>query len=371
MKTEEQSYWQIHDFLKGHLDDRAREAFVKLTENDPSLAEEVEKHRLANRLVIQNRLKSAEQTALKVKDAYKRNLFYKKLGTIGAALLVLTGGTYYFFNSAKETTIAPIATQQEMSLENKQEELPDKPEEIKQVEVSSSANKVSEPKLNSGEVPIASTEKQVLVQEEPVSSVGVLPTLPEPLALAKEESPIPLPVPKEEPKTAENACSSVHLQASVFASPTCKGEHGGSIVVSRIKGGKSPYHTEIRSEKGATIENVNSLPKGTYSVLLFDDQHCSTRIDHVEVKEKICELEEKVFNPFLDELFELPVSTKNGTFVVYEKNGNVFYKKDLIAHEKEVWDGVSQNGEMETGHFTYEIIYQDGSRKQGTLTITR
>jgi len=370
MKTEEQTYWQIQDFLKGRLDNNEREAFQKLVEQDAGLAEEVEKHRLANRLIIQNRLMAAQQTAIKTKADYKRNLLHRKLYQFGAVLLIAVGSGSYLWYANSGTISEPIALQKPSTtiMEAKQEATSTVMEKRETNVDRPAISQVPKQKSISKEFPTQPLEEQTVPKEEPIAQVSE----PTATVVPVETKSLELPVPhKEVTKAAENACSSTHLQASVFASPSCKGEHAGSIVVSRIKGGKSPYRTEIRSEKGILIEEANGLPKGIYTVVLFDDQHCSARIDHVEVKEKMCELEEKVFNPFLDETFELPNSSKNGTFVVYEKNGNVYYKKEFVAHEKEEWKGISNNGEMETGHFTYELIYQDGSRKQGTLTITR
>ena len=174
-------------------------------------------------------------------------------------------------------------------------------------------------------------------------------------------------------KTSAQAdpCEGIKISASTSSSSTCKDEETGAIYISDIKGGASPYKTEIVSAKENLKMTNKHLASGKYNVQIVDKNNCSTLIENVTVKAIECDSKEEVFNPYIGEHLKLPVHHSKTTFIVHDKTGAVYYKHTISADETFEWNGQSLNGETETGHFAYEIIYEDGTRKNSTLTITQ
>lgn len=374
MKQEEQTYWQIHDFLKGKLKGEELQEFQKQLTEDATLQKEVTKHKMANQLVIQNRLQVAKQVSLETQALYKKEILYKKIGI--TCVIALIAGTLLFFGlQATENTSIKVNTPKS-ALSNSAEI-----ETIKKIgthiqkeskAISTNETKVKGPISTGVQISVS----QPVERPQPTENEATLEKIKifEETSISPrivKETPILPALPKKEEVKAEKTCADIKIEANISVTNACQGDNNGSITASRFEGGVSPYRYEVQSHASSQVFSHSALPLGSYVVLITDAHHCTAKIDNVVVKGVFCEEEEKAFNPFLDELLELPSYSSGGTFVVHEKNGNVFYKKEIVKGEKIEWNGMSSQGQLEAGHFSYEVQYHDGTRKQGGITITR
>jgi hypothetical protein len=364
MNKQELTYWRIHDYLKGKMKGNDLVQFENELNTNESLKDEVEMHRLANSLIINNRLNTAKQTSLDIQKEYKKGSFSAKY-IIGGLVLIGTLVGTYFFN--KTTNNQPKTTEVQES--NKIESQPKSAIQLetKPVEkVISRKETFKQAKLK----PTEATETSI-----PTAPVSISNPIEKPVVQTENTS-------KAEQASASESivqklivqadpCDGIKISASTSSLGTCKGEETGAIYISDIKGGSIPYKTEIVSAK-ENIKMANKLlPSGKYNVLISDKNNCSTLIENVPVKAIECDSKEEVFNPFIGEHLTLPVHHSKTTFVVYDKTGALYFKQSINANETFEWNGQSLNGETETGHFAYEIIYEDGSKKHNTLTITQ
>lgn len=364
MNQQELTYWRIHDYLKGKLEGNELVQFENELHTNESLKDEVEMHRLANSLIINNRLNTAKQTSLDFQKEYKKGNSSAKY-IIGSLILIGTLAGTYLFN--KTTNDQPKTTKvQEAS------KIESQPKSAIQLETKTVEKTISTKK----------TFKQA--ELKPTEAVEIsLPTTPILVSNSTEKTvnqsdntiksvqASTVETITHKPSVQANPCEGIKISANTSSSPTCKDEETGAIYVSDIKGGNIPYKTEIVSAKENLKMSNKHLPSGKYSVQISDKNNCSTLIENVTVKAIECDSKEEVFNPNIGENLKLPAHHSKTTFVVYDKTGAVYFKRAIHANETFEWNGQALNGETETGHFAYEIIYEDGSKKHNTLTITQ
>ena len=371
MNQNEHTYWKIHDYLKGRLEGNILADFENEIKNNLALQEHVDIHRIANKVIINNRLSGAKQTSLDIQNADKKRIFYKKIAISTVVTVSLLSAIYLLFKTERVRQESIIQPKEQVTSSTKVESITTKTTPIQSVTekiaLTASSKKAAQNQIESATIPSKITETSPIVietkEENAAAQVISIPTEQKKTEVIRSIS---------EAEKIETLCAKTAITATASAAATCNNQHNGSILVSGFRGGKAPYKYEIVSERSKKILINNQLPAGKYTILVSDDNHCETTIEHIMVKEVSCDNTiEEVFNPFLGESLILPSYHFGGTLIVHEKNGTVFYKKEFSAHENVEWNGMSQNGEMETGHFMYEIHYQDGIRKLGTITITR
>jgi uncharacterized protein involved in high-affinity Fe2+ transport len=170
-------------------------------------------------------------------------------------------------------------------------------------------------------------------------------------------------------ETPAARCAAVHVKADIHAVASCVGGNTGSISVSNFKGGKAPYRFSLTDEKGNALE-PNHLASGGYQLLLFDADGCSSNTEKVEVQEKPCR-KDVAFNPFVGEVWHLPVSETAGMLKIMDSGGNIHYQAKIEAGANEEWSGMSAKGEMKAGYYLYSIEYENGKTQQGSVTVAR
>ncbi len=366
MSQNEQTYWKIHDFLKDRLKgDALRDFQQEIVENE-TLRKEVEMHRIANKLIINNRLTAAKQTSFNIQKTEKQAELYKKIAIGTAISIIIISAIYLIFNKQQANQVKINSSSigrknATVYLDNGRfSDLVNG--KLNQTLAQQHSIETKEASSKEVSVPISNSNKNELLFIK--NTETILPKQTE----TKQEIAVESVLAKKE---IENFCLKTVISAITFASTTCVNENEGSISVSDFKGGQAPYKFEIVSEVSGNILKNNRLAGGKYAVVITDDNHCKATIENIVVKEVNCANAEEAFNPFLGETFQLDAFPKAGTFVVHEKTGAIVYKTQVLADEKIEWNGMSQNGELETGHFAYEIVYEDGTRKNGSITITR
>ena len=121
MNLNEQTYWKIDDYLKNRSEGNVLNNFQKEIENNTSLQEEIDLHRIANKLVIENRLLAAKQTSLSIQKASKERLFYQKIAIGTAIVLSLAIAFYSIIKSPTENQKNLIQPSEEVTSSNNTE----------------------------------------------------------------------------------------------------------------------------------------------------------------------------------------------------------------------------------------------------------
>lgn len=369
MNFEDKRYQQIEDFLKGNLTGPEEEAFAKEMAASPDLASRVDKHKLAEELVLEHKLldvKSILQEEIQKGERIKliQKLVAAGVGIILAALLL----SFLIANKDKAETInqKSVPAPDTASVEN----------------LSRKQTPVLQEEKNLSVVPI---EKPLLPESRKDTKVETANFITEPEQVIEikdsvsdnvEASNKPLQTKKDTAITQKtdqqkvaDPCADFEITARLTPVATCEGEAEGRIEISKITGGTAPYSTTITDEEG-NIVTGNNLPAGLYSVRITEGTGCSKKYKEVSISEKAC-MKEYSFNPFYGESFDIPYYKEDGIFTVYDKSGKTWFSKTVQGTSAEKWDGSSANGDINTGYYMFTIRYSDGKQKQGYITIVR
>lgn len=379
MNKEEQLYEQIERYFSGEMPEQERYSFEKQMESDPELEKKVRIVQASEKLVIQHRLRQVKrllhEEAENVSKGEGSNYFIAFAG-----LLLLSAGVFYMFYPGSKTekisiqkpVVQSTPTQPKEPVESRnvkpenlseQPAQPQKPEEkilsVKEREISA---KQGGPEL----VPtLPATDSTVFLQEvleeKKVESTYVAIVMPDSHKMEV--------IKKPERPVKKDQCTSVRISADVFSLPACSDETNGEIRVSDVTGGKEPYHYFL-DEKEVGTAFFGQLSAGTYQVSIKDANGCLKVYKSVVVEEKPCRRDYE-FNPHIGQQWEVPVSEKPGSLVIYDKAGQIYYSEEIPADEKRTWDGRSRQGTIRSGYFIFMIKYQDGQILQGSVTIAQ
>lgn len=353
---DENTFQRIEDYLNGALSDSERTIFEKeLTEN-AALKKQVDLSKLTNQLVFENRLLNIKELA----QAEHQNGTQKgntgKIALISAAAILLSVSVYVGLNTPEEKQTL-ITEQPVKTVSPTSESIPEKVEiqhststENKKTEVKRVAAKNKEPIAESAEPkPTASSSAS---ESKPIAEQVVEK------AEAKSQS------------TIENVCANVKIEANHFIQNTCSGEKTGEIAFSKIKGGTAPYKIKLFNKENTELAQNDNLAVDTYHAEITDALNCSTKYQDLVVKEKAC-AKNYHFNPFVGETWEIPTHSSAGTITIFDKSGNVYFRKELNANALENWSGQSSDGKLETGYYLFTISYADGTTSKGSISIVQ
>jgi hypothetical protein len=361
------SYERIEGFLLGTLEAAEREAFEKLLLKDASLRSRLEQHRLADVMIKKNSLLAIKDWVAEENNRAERKEKVKKAMLIVGATALVAGLALwgYFMHSEpkrineapvpipskSETKNSPILTNDRKNIEGNQEKAAVK-------SVIEPAKSLPTPKLN--------IEKKEEAPTLPSSSNHVpsgnpLPEMP-------SSSPRMETASEKVPEVKAAPCEKVELSAHVQITPSCQGNSTGAIHVSGFKGGSSPYQFKVLQEGGESVNSPLHLGSGKYSIALKDAAGCSKLLEGVQVKEQDCQTE-FAFNPFIGEVWEIPVYASKGSLTLYDELGNVYFRSEIEADQHMTWSGYSVKGELKTGYFPFTIKYVDGYTKNGGVSI--
>lgn len=356
-----QPYELIESYLNGTLGASEHLAFEKQMEEDASLKKKVEQHQLANLFIRKNSL-----LAIKELVARENELAENKARTKGwtgrLSIALIAGlGLWWYFTPPKSETVQTTTTHQTIvqnitatpsATERKQEigeRLKPATQTVKEKkEAKPVEDKKEESPINYSPI---SLENTPAVVHSPV-----LPT-----EKTKEQLPANANTVKASP------CSNAVLYAHVQTSPSCLGNASGSIHVSGFQGGTAPYRYQV-IKNAEILSSPLHLASGNYSVSIQDAAGCSKTLENVWIKEQDCQTE-FAFNPFIGDVWEIPSYSSKGTLIVYDELGNVYFRTEIAAEAEVTWSGYSAKGELKTGYFPFSINYEDGHKKQGSVSI--
>lgn len=357
MSENNSTYQQIEKYLNGGMSVLEVKTFEDELSQNPILQRQLEAFRLTDLVVFENRLLDIKDLVQQTHGETKKKNSWRKY--LFLACVVVLGGLsalWYSLPSAKEKSSfqKQVAKEEAIKVE-KQIALPII--EKKQTVVSSKAEKYV---VDNQETTMSN---QIMENTDTVQEQEML-LVPKKKGGDSSMAIYPLEVKEVSP------CRQIKIEADVFTTSTCEGESEGQISISGYKGGKAPYSVTILSSVRESVVLPYRLGAGKYEAKIVDANHCSTLISGIEIKEKRCNKHDH-FNPFIGETWPIPVHTTEGELVILDKTGNVYFSIVLPSGVQEQWSGQSLDGELKTGYFVYHLKYQDGTFKQGTVTIVR
>lgn len=372
MNSEERNFELIEDYLKGKLQGDDLKAFEDAIKENQQLQNQVAVSRLANDLIIANRLQEVKTIFQEEHAANTKNLSWWKGGITGLITISIIGLMWLFFFSENENKniqkesllLAPgpnkdIVTAHDEDVHKNSEKKPSGkkiPGNNKKVKV-----KKVEPGLSeSPNIIQPEKEIEILTQD---SETRTIDKVSDPEITGIPETPI------DAKKSENDPCAEINIQASTSVKSACKNKADGEIIISSIKGGESPYQFTITSlsDKTATSEKLKA---GIYNLTITDSHGCEKTLKEISVPEKIC-LIDYHFNPYYAEEWTIPTNNLSGRLFVYDNAGNVYYEKQTTGYGIETWNGESMTGIITPGFYLFVIKNSDGTEVQGTITITQ
>jgi len=361
MNFNEETYWQIEDYIKGKLDGSALVEFESKMTKDTNLKLEIELQKLADKLIVENRLLSASHVSLNTIESLKNSYSRKKIVVAGiVALISICTLSYYIFQKESiQYKNVMIAAEKKESKKNTIEAiLPPAHKKTKPEVLNVEAKReILNPSASTLNLIIDTLEKSSKTQTELLKT-----------EIVKQEDPaimhsMAIPI--------KNPCTDVKIKGNVTVKNACLNEANGQIYVNGFQGGSSPYTYKVFSVKNGNLVATDNLSEGFYDVKIFDNSSCSVTYSNIAMKEISCFEIEKSFNPFIGEILELGEKDQEGILIIYSKDGDTHYSKHFSKNENLQWNGASNNGVNETGYYIYTIKYKDGTSIQGEVTVTR
>lgn len=359
MREEDKTYRLIEEYLNKNLRGEELNAFEKELQGNIDLQQTLKLQKLANELVIENRLLQVKDILHEQKPTGGNSTWKFIIGGV-AGILLLTGIIVF---TSKDKTKEQLQIAAAKST---------KPElEVTTERVESKQGLQNKPEvLSKKESFIPAPENTTaIVQEEAIVTPSDSGTTSVSTKTEKKEEK------NSEEKTPVNTspanpCSAVHITAKVSTHAACTGEENGSILITEIKGGNPPYKTHVFERNTALNNTALALSAGTYHVEIKDQKGCLKKFENIIVAKKACP-KDYSFNPFIGESWNIPSGSDHGKLFIYNDSGNVYFEKEIASGAEEQWSGESKSGEINTGYFIFVVKYNDGTQTQGSVTIVR
>lgn len=356
MENSENSY-KVDRYIKGELSSSERNAFEEELRYNASLQKEVQQTQLLHALLAEKRLLDLKNFARENYEADQQSgTGYKyALGTLLAC--GLAGAVWAVWPnpnipiSAKpKQQMSTVAIPQPV-VETVKDKVPAVTKQPKRTKVQVAEDKVTTEEAT--ETIVASKTTEI------IENKAIKPSL-ENTNLKQEPG---KKLPESQP------CKHIVLHANIQTYPTCLYQEKGAVSVSDMGGGTAPYSFMVKNQAGEVLIPTQ-LPAGTYIVDLQDGNQCHTQYQHIEIKTKVCP-QNYTFNPYANEVWEIPQYKHSGVLTVVDKAGNTYLSKEIPANTQETWDGNSNTGELRIGYYLYSIIYTDGTEIRGAVTLLK
>ena len=359
----------IDKYLSGKLSPSDSIAFKQNIANDPELASKVNAIKVANLLVVENRMTSVRKLSEGKNRLYKYGGTLKLLSAIGIIALlglmtfVSVNNSERSEDSPKTNTVQPGKVTTETNSSFSKIEKPEVTLSDKDKSEKSSGSLVKKDEEKNG------TENQEALKinsEVPIDETVLLKS-----KMTEEDKVLIVPT-KKLLKTIDS-CENNKYDIHVETSPTCKGESVGQIFISKVSGGRQPWSYSIDGFKFKSGTSFQNLEHRKYKITLKDASGCSHQFkDDYEVAEKVCAVSrEYVFHPQLQGIWQFPTNGKqNFTVRIINSAGLIIYETKSQNGSNDSWNGICLNGLPALPDlYIFEIEFADGTREQGHLTI--
>jgi flagellar hook assembly protein FlgD len=178
------------------------------------------------------------------------------------------------------------------------------------------------------------------------------------------------------PVAKENNCEGLQIETNTETEKTCEGKNTGSVTISVLKGGKSPYQFKLSGKNNFTNSNrFDRLAEGDYTVFIKESSGCIYELKQpIHIDTKVCkEPFSATFTPSQEPAWKLPIEgDQSGKMKFQDKAGRLVHEIHIQNGVPYEWDGSGNRGEEIPGGYYYVTIeFSDGSFTYGYLTINR
>lgn len=371
MSFQEEIFDTIEAYLSGELDAGETAAFENRIAADDLLKAEVEKHKVANALIMEQRLLSVKNIFQeeRVKDSNSGTSF-KPFGFVLLAVAAIGIGTSVWMLN-KEDVVASSSKEEnktnQIASGTTASENKNTSEHTKHV-----SNSVSQSVIENADNGFHKQQIQQIEEHLRVDEKGTLYRDTTSIGTKRETNPSVPPIasnPANKNNTSVDAAP-CFIHASVKASSSCNHEATGTIHVNMIEGGSKPYSISLSTSNNESVVN-GALPKGIYNVVVSDAKGCTQTYSNIVVAEKDCP-QDYSFNPFYgNEEWEIASANSEGHLELFDKGGVLYFQKTLPASSTFKWSGMGINNQIIPGYYIFVIKYADGTTRSGSVTIVQ
>jgi len=358
----------IENYLKGNLKGDELSTFERRLAADSQFSSEVEKHRKVQELIL---LRGLLETRGKL-DEIRRvksgkhhgtgNNHWGKILLLGISAVLISG--LFLWLDKKEN-------------KPEKESLTVRIEEKKQSKEDTNSKEES-PSLKSGEQKIWKEKSEG--KRAPVDSISEKPdnkVVPDPIptpAANDSSRRVPAVMPKEADQSVEqNPCKLIVIQAKIHSEESCVDKPTGKISLSSITGGSPPYKFSFNNYNFSSKDVFMNIGEGMHQVTIKDSKGCIQSFE-IEIPGKECLAEKpSKFSPDLGETWEYPVAPGGNAKVrLYDVAGRIVFETTIVNGYPTVWDGTGNHGSyIKAGAYIYQIINENGTVKEGSVTLVR
>lgn len=373
MSFQEERYYKIEAYLSGELDAGERIAFENQISTDDLLKAELEKHKVANALIVEQRLMSVKNILQeeKLKDS-NTNTSFKPFGFILiAAVTVGIGASVWMLTKTNTTAVsvkdvnknAQTASSAERSenkspAENKDHVIKEATHSIPSEDIGFHKQQIQqiEKHLHADEKGVLHIDSSFVVKSADVKSSANVVNI-SPVSFDKTTVPV-------------DPCSNIVIQGTVKTSASCSHDATGTIFIQNIQGGKKPYSITLSSSNNDAVTN-GQLVKGVYTASVKDANGCVQNYSNISVEEKECPRDYS-FNPFYgNEEWEIEPQSLERKLEIYDKGGVLYFQRTIPAFASYKWSGMGTGNQVVPGYYIFVMKYADGTIKKGSVTIVQ
>lgn len=347
---------QIEKYLDGELSAEEAKAFEQALEQDVDLKEEFDFYQMANEAIVSNKLLDIEELAKNAGNTHAKKVKKKKnlIKGIAGGLVLLTLGAVaveglkedvQVIEAKKETSnpITPVEKNISDQSDNKaHNELAKQPESNNTTSKSVIDESVVEEELKQTDGSLENVES-IEQKDENIDKANTSGTA------TKEKG----------------LCDDVNITSTFDVIATCTGKAAGGIILKEVTGGTKPYSFILSDGQENTSGTFNGLAKGTYSVYIADANACGAMVDQLVVSSKSCKID-LYFDPASGNGAIFPAYHQTGQLTIVDKKGQEQQKMSIAADQQLVW---KNSLSLPAGYYLFNIEYEDGNTRNGSLTI--
>lgn len=362
MTPDDMDIW-IKRYTDGNLNATEREAFEQQLLTDPQLKLQLEEYQRIVLLVKEKRLIDIKRMASRAEAKHEQRLLLKKLGLTALILAAITASVAIWYTTQKYEQSAQSKTIQPLKNKTTTQSLPN---------VAVPPKEDQSPKFKEKNNTEASEK---IIPDHSVSVTDSVPivenVVPQAINSEAKTKTFETKISNREAtishKTNTYDCSHTVITASFDMQPSCQNEPTGIISYRQPQGGQAPYTVHLYDALKNPMQLWSGLAAGKYYVLISDALQCNAW-QQLDVDSKDCN-NNHVFNPHLNETWEIPSKGKKGHLKIVDKKGNLYFSRNLTPSEIAIWDGKSNNGEIKTGYYLFYIQHEDNTLTSGSVTI--
>ncbi|MCU0417971.1 MAG: gliding motility-associated C-terminal domain-containing protein [Cytophagaceae bacterium] len=361
--TNQEAYQHVEAYVQGRLskeDSMSIEHWMRL---DAALEMEIDLEKACHTLSIEQNVNLVTTYLNNYQARYKRQLYYKKIIFWTGIILLIATMCYVGWSFQNKNSLYKLPSDSTITFTSTASIIKDTLSSIVPI---SSYRKRTTDKTNT-KTTSSNTTTPTILNNSFSNSIDEKNTEPLPI--------LPNDIPKDKAKeiplssdlSQKDPCLGVEIQAIYSVQPTCNGLSSGILLIQSIQGGQKPYSTLLLNSKKEDV-SLSSLSTGTYRLEIKDKNGCSVSYTSIQVPSIPC-IQDVSFNPFIGEIWKHDPISENIVLTILDRNGQIYYQKNISAYDSIEWNGLSSKGTLQSGQYLYSIQYSDGKITTGYITL--